>query len=375
MKSLSVLNEELLPLIDRSFPLPGRFRQSLKFDIAELSRLLTGSRGDRSETYLGKPNLLSAYLRYFLPWNLYRLCRLLPSLPITLEDGDAVTDLGSGPLTLVLALWMAKPEYRGLNLEFRCLDRTGAALEKGMELFRALAGKDCPWKIRPIRASLGAPIHGDKARLTTAVNLFNEVYQKIPEADRSWFNSMADKNARLLNALTAANGSILVMEPGNPRGGAFITALRAGLIPLGRLPIAPCPHQSPCPLDAAGKWCHFVFDTASGKGAAPPDLLKLSEAAGLPKERAALSFLLAGSASSAKNESSAGEFPVRIISDPFPVGSGIARYGCSEKGLILVTGTREKVEAAESGALIQTRLGPDSKRDQKSGALIAGLTD
>lgn len=118
-------------LIDRVFPLPRRFRRLLGRDVAELSRLLTADRKERGESYLGKPDLLSAYLRYFLPWNLYRLCRLLPALPLTLAGGDAVNDLGSGPLTLALALWICRPDLRPLALEFRCLDRTGTVLEAG----------------------------------------------------------------------------------------------------------------------------------------------------------------------------------------------------------------------------------------------------
>jgi hypothetical protein len=378
--------ENIITLIDRTFPLPGKFRRGLPQDVAELSRLLTGGRGDRTESYLGKPALLSAYLRYFLPWNLYRLCRLLPALPLPLEDGDALSDLGSGPLTLTLGLWLARPELRGLSLEFRCLDRTGAALDAGLELFHALAGPASPWKIRPIRAALGAPIHGRPARLVSAVNLFNELYGKLPETDRTGFYALAEKQARLLAAL-APGGSVLVVEPGNPRGGAFIAALRSRLLSAGLPPLAPCPHHGPCPLErepgrspkGGTRWCHFALDTA----AAPAELQRLSAAAGLPKERASLSFLLAGQA----GEGAGGQGPadheppepavlsIRHISDPFPVGGGgeYGRYGCSERGLVLVTGERRAVEACLSGALFQLPPARPERRDPKSGALVVEL--
>jgi hypothetical protein len=87
-------------LIDKVFPLPERFRVGLPRDVAELSRLLTSGRPERGASYLGKPALLSAYLRYFLPWNIYRLSRLLTSLSLELKPNDAVNDLGAGPLTL-----------------------------------------------------------------------------------------------------------------------------------------------------------------------------------------------------------------------------------------------------------------------------------
>ncbi|MDR1566171.1 MAG: rRNA methyltransferase, partial [Treponema sp.] len=132
------LSDRLLTAIDEACPLPGRFRSGLSGDVAELSRLLTKGREEKGESYLGRPNLLSAYLRYFLPWNVYRLCRLLPALPLGLADGDAVTDIGSGPCTLAIALWISRPELRSLRLEFRCLDRTAAVMDAGKRIFAAL---------------------------------------------------------------------------------------------------------------------------------------------------------------------------------------------------------------------------------------------
>lgn len=386
--------EGVIPLIGRTFPLPGKYRRGLPHDVAELSRLLTSGRGDRSEAYLGKPALLSAYLRCFLPWNLYRLCRLLPALPLDLGDGDGVTDLGAGPLTLTLALWLSRPELRDRSLEFRCLDRTGAALEAGAELFRALAGPGTPWKIRPVRAALGAPVHGGGARLVSAVNLFNELYGRFPETDRAGLEACAEKNARLLAGLAAPAGSILVVEPGVPRGGRFIAALRARLAARGRPPRAPCPHPGPCPLEGGpaarsrnpaegpapgggnAKWCHFALDTA----AAPEELRRLSAAAGLPKERAALSFLLSGPAGgpppAKEPEGGSAGFSARILSDPFPLSGAEAgrfgRYGCSARGLVLAVGERGEIEARQSGDLAVLEEGPE-RRDPKSGALLGYL--
>jgi hypothetical protein len=366
--------ERAFALIEELFPLPARFRPGLPRNVAELSRLLTGGRGERDEGYLGQPPLLSAYLRYFLPWNLYRLSRLLPSLPLALSPGDALTDLGSGPLTLPLGLWLFRPELRAVPLEVRCLDRTGAGLEAGKKLFAALAGSGCPWTIRTIRASLGAPVRGPRAALVTAVDLFTETLRDIPAASVRALGQTAEKQGRLLSALAAETGSILVLEPGVPQSGAFIAALRRALLDLGRPPLAPCLHAETCPLPGpqgtggAGKWCHFAF----GAEGVPSGLRRLSAAAGLPKERVVLSFLLAGPrGQTARTGAAREELPVRIISDAFPVasGGGYGRYGCSSRGLVLMAGSRGQAENQVSGTAL--RMVPDrrEKRDPKSGAL------
>jgi hypothetical protein len=373
---------ELPALTDRVFPLAQRFRRSLSRDTAELSRLLTGGREDRNQGYLGEAPLLSAYLRYFLPWNIYRLCRVLPVLPLSLNPGDAVTDLGSGPLTLPIALWISRPELRPLPLEFRCLDRTGAALDAGVKLFRALAGSGSPWILRTIRSSLGGRIYGKAARLVCAVNLYNELFWDISPGDRKKLAALAERQSRLLAALAGEGGLILVAEPGIPRSGEFLAALRASLMNLGHPPLAPCPHDGPCPCPGGlrEKWCHFAFDTAG----APEELDRLSLAAGIPKERAVLSFLLAGPAVKPPDKPSGGTvLPVRLISDPFPLsfsgggqktapgGTFFGRYGCSIRGLVLIRGSREDMEGGTSGDLLEVELPAGERRDLKSGALIA----
>jgi hypothetical protein len=380
-------------LADKVFPLPGRFRAGLSRDVAELSRLLTSGRGDLPEGYLGRPPMLSAYIRYFLPWNLYRLARLLPALPLALADGDAVTDLGSGPLTLPLALWIARPDFRPLALEFRCLDRTEAALKAGKRLFTALAGPEPPWKIRTIHASLNAPVKGKPAALVTAVNVYNEVFGGIPHTDSRALALTAGQEARRLAALSSPGGGILVAEPGVPRSGEFTACLRAALLERGLPPLSPCTHAGACPFPggktalsgrrAAGekqKWCHFVFDTPD----APRKLLELSAAAGLPKERAALSFVFAGAAARTAGKpalrSGTAEMAVRILSDPFPLPGGgrggrYGRYGCSERGAVLAVGEQQKIHALNAGSLIWMPAAAPGRerRDPKTGALEAAV--
>jgi hypothetical protein len=374
-------------LIDQTFPVPGRFRKDLPGNVAELSRLLTSARNERSLSYLNRPPLLSAYLRYFLPWNLYRLCRLLPGLELPLAPGDAVADLGSGPLTLPAALWISRPELRSFPLEFRCIDRSGTALEAGRKFFTALAGENCPWTVKTILGEvrpgparpLSVELRGKAPALIAALYLYNEICQSIPPEDTGALGRLAENQAAFLAGLGGDRGRILVLEPGVPRSGEFISLLRGSFLRLGCSPLAPCPHPGPCPLGKrVAKWCHFAFDTKD----APRALRSLSAAAGIPKERATLSFLLVEKKSPLAKAVKAGDASVtlspparvllRIISDPFPLSAGggeaYGRYGCGEGGLVLVRGGRRRIESLGSGALVRVSLG--AKRDLKSGALI-----
>ena len=402
--------DRLPGIIDKAFPVPGRFRSTLPRDVADLSRLLTAERQDRSVSYLGKPNLLQAYLRYFLPWNIYRLCRLLPVLPLSLKGGDAINDLGCGPLTFAAALWISRKELRTVPLEFRCVDRTPAVLEAGRKLFAALSaetakpsglaaaeadgsgGASCPWIIKTIRGEikksgfLSVHIKGKPAALTTAVNVYNELYWNFSPFDFEGILAFAEKSAGALSSLTDPSGSVFVMEPGIPRSGQFVALLRQSLMDESRFPLSPCLHNKPCPMllsstnengrrgthfkGGKGKWCHFAFDTED----APSVLQRLSAAAGIPKERAVLSFVFSGasgqlSPTDGKKAENRKALKVRVISDEFPAGDFWGRYGCSERGLVLARGGRRRLADFPSGAAGEFAL-LENVRDGKSGALV-----
>jgi hypothetical protein len=371
-KDTFLLLESVPALIEKVFPMPGRFHAKLPFHVAALSRLLTSERGERSLSYLSRPSFLSAYLRYFFPWNLCRLCLLLPSLDIALSYGDSITDLGSGPLTFVTALWISRPELRDTPLEFSCIDRSSPALEAGKKFFDALSGGS-PWKIHLIRgnidtrAKVGARRSGKPSALVCAVNVFNELYEDLPHSDTEGLARIAAAGARVMRGYAAPSAFILTVEPGVPRSGQFISLLRSAFLEIDRPPLSPCPHIGACPFPGGKKrWCHFAFET----GTAPKELLRLSTAAGIPKERLVLSYLLTGPVM--------GDYTVhasnvaRVISDAFPLPNNrFGRYGCSERGLVLLTGEKNSVEKTVSGSLVTPVFTADKQRDAKSGALLA----
>jgi hypothetical protein len=396
--------DKLLAAIKKAHPIPVRFRKDLPNDVAELSRILTFGRSELKGGYLGRPNLLSAYLYYFLPWNVWRLekvFQMAPVAPDTCVVSDAVTDLGAGPLTLPLALWTAFPELRAKPIEFRCIDANRQALKAGEAVFRALAGDASPWKLNLVTANMFDAVRGGKCAFVSAINVYNEIFWKLKHDDDDSLFRLAEREAARFGRLCGEGGSVLIMEPGIPLAGRFLAALRAELLTAGWAVRAPCTHNAACPTGgapvctapagsaptyaapagAAGKWCHFAFETTS----APATLHRLSGAAGLPKERATLGFLFAqkgGSQSLGRGSATDTGRRLRVISDPFPLPDGAwGRYACAEWGLTLLKGGRQRIAAAVSGSLIESALpaktehgiAAGAERDAKTGAAVYRL--
>jgi hypothetical protein len=158
----------LMDIIEESAPMPGNRRQDLRRDVLELWRELTSERADRKADYIGEPAKLAAYLRYFLPWNVVRLVPILAGLDLDLKPGDAVLDIGSGPLTVPIALWIARPELREMDLTIVSIDRVRRVLDAGtavLDGLRLRAGKGAPWKLESRKGIFPFELEeGDKER-------------------------------------------------------------------------------------------------------------------------------------------------------------------------------------------------------------------
>ena len=200
----------------------------------------------------------------------------------------------------------------------------------------------------------------------------------------------------------------LLIEPGVPKATRTLTLLRERFINAGKTITSPCPHHLTCPMNgfkaytgSSNKWCNFCFSTED----APARLLKLSEQAKLPKERATLIFvsavggdkMSAGAREAASGDKAPTSLTCRITSDPFRLPDyKIGYYGCSQLGLTLIktTGKVERNPNAKqkgvinhekefiikgplaSGDLIQIKIkkAPDQLPiDEKSGAVVVEL--
>lgn len=416
--------EKALAATARAFPVPGSHRRDLPFAVRDLSRLLTSERADMTRSYWSSPRFLSAYLHYFLPWNLYRMAWLLPSLDLGLASGARILDLGSGPLTLPLALWCARPELRSLPLSFICADVAAKPMELGRAILEDLGGESLPWRISLARAPLEKALAGPAQDLdcVMAGNMLNE----LSPSRRTPLEQRLEHMLAMARDRLAPGGRILLVEPGTRLGGKLVALARRGALRLGLAPLAPCTHDAPCPMldqrlhDAASPlfsgWCHFAHPAEQ----VPPALAHLAERAGMMKDGLALSCLLlqrpvqdtaAARSTFADDDSlealealyeeimeedgpvtraadpgrpnfpeksrapflekNGSRLAARIISAPIrlPDQEEAGRYACCEQGLALL------LDAARipSGAFALARS-EDGRRDSKTGALLLRRT-
>ncbi|MBO5691009.1 MAG: hypothetical protein J6R96_04020 [Spirochaetaceae bacterium] len=380
--------ENFESLVQGVRPLSSRQLLRLPENIRDVSHLLTDQRGGRRMGYLNDTVYLSAYMRYFQWWNLLRLTRLFAGLKpsqLNVPDNGICLDIGSGPLTVPIALWLARPDLREKKLTWYCLDHSQTALSLGEELYLAVAARSIadsaleqkslePWRIIRVKGELGESVR-QRAHLVTAANVFNEVVEesgKPPEFT-------AKRAADIIMHYKEASAQVLVVEPGTPPAVRFLTAFRGALARKGLNVVSPCPKGMewtegtaegkgcPCPMDGGrgNKWCHFTFSPED----APQKLQKLSSRAGLPKERASLAFVLASS-SAVNSGVKENQLEIRIISEPIKLpGERSGHYGCCRLGLVLV----ETATSLAPGALLHVQEPRSPRQDKKSGALVIKL--
>ena len=405
--SVAILNS-FDEIIQGVHPLNSRQLQTLPEHIRELSHQLTDDRASRRLGYMNDNIQLSSYVRYYTWWNLVRLTRLFANLPNSVfPTADTIClDLGSGPLTVVTALWLARPELRKLRLTWYCLDVSANSMALGEDIFLSIAAKAKaadesiePWKIIRIKGPFGTPIK-EKAGFLTCANMFNE----LDQASDMPPEFQTKKYYEQLSRYTEKDAGILLVEPGVPKAARTLSLLRTRYIKDGRTIAAPCPHAGDCPMSgfkaytgSKNKWCNFAFSTED----APARLQKLSVAAKLPKERATLSFMavapchaeLVSASTDTQKQRFRNKFgmteefstTIRITSDKLRLPNYMCGYyGCSQDGLVLVTLPDENNTRLpkppfrpQSGDLLSVPVKtkrPDSpSRDEKSGALIVKL--
>jgi ribosomal protein RSM22 (predicted rRNA methylase) len=379
-KGMVLLQEQ----IKRAFPLKAKHLATLPGTVRRLSAFLTVERENLPRDYMTRPEYLAAYLNYFLPWNIYRQGRLLQGLQLDLPEGARILDLGSGPLTFLQSMWLARPQLRGRALEYIAVDRSESALKAGRRILEGLQASDredsekSAWKVRTSR-SLSEKGRA-RADLLVAANFINELEGDSRGRQRRDAAEEGEASSEELllekwEQQVADNGAILLIEPAMRATSRRVSRVRQAALGRGWQVAAPCPHHGDCPMPGVrgGPWCHFNFRPDG----APDWLTRFSRSVRLPKERGSLSFLLltrgeACPVTVAVPGPARGNLMVRAISEPFDLPDwNQGSYGCCEKGLVLLQDRKSApAPAPRPGQLIEVSWPDRPEKDAKSGAWI-----
>lgn len=369
-KDAAAIIEKFDDIVSSTHPLNSKQRALLPQQISALSHNLTDQRGDRRMGYMNETTALSAYVHYFLWWNLVRLVKLFSNMDKSFFDFkyDCIfVDIGSGPLTVPIALLLARPELRKKNVTIYCIDISQQALSFGEDIFLSVAARleTTTWKIIRVKGTLDTSVK-DKADLVTCANMLNELHDDADMTPDFLAKKYTDRLVSFVDSKNA-KARILSIEPGDPRSARLVSLMRDAFIRKNFIPVAPCCHSETCPMDGkkGGKWCNFAFTVDN----APADLKRISEKANLAKERAVLSFVAVERGE--QKEENPSFITMRIASDPIRLpGHRTGYYACSSKGLLLAV-TNQKLFSGEKIKVPAPRK--PMPKDTKSGALIIDL--
>lgn len=365
-------------LLRKIIPMKEKHRKLLATGVRRLSGLLTTERESLPPDYMTRPEYLAAYLHYFMPWNIYRQARLLQGLDFSLTPGSTILDFGCGPLTFLQAMWMTRPHMRKNEYNYIGIDRSDSVLKAGRKLFEGLAGSQGKgWKIQTER-QLGAARKSAPADIIVAGNFINEL--NPPRSAPGEDVSAEDVLLQRWGALLKPDAAILIIEPGTRASSKQIVRMRESALSLGWKVVAPCAHSVECamPGNRGSAWCHFNFTPVD----IPEWLFKFSRKVKLPKERASLSFLLLvrGDKPPIKTVTpprpAADEGLVRVISESFDLPEDqMGRYGCSDRGLVLLQNPKTHQLGPQPGDLLVIKWPGQVARDLKSKALVIPASD
>ncbi|TPI08740.1 methyltransferase type 11 [Mesorhizobium sp. B4-1-3] len=181
---------------------------------------------------------VKAYLATRLPATYAAVRASLDALASARPDFQPKTllDIGAGPGTMLWATTDAWPE-----LEQAVLVEASAAVRKvGQSLAAGAIAARADWVAGDATIDLNDLKPAD---LVGIAYVLDEVAPaSLPKLVGRLWQLAAD--------------TLIIVEPGTPAGWQRILAARQQLIEAGAHVLAPCPHETPCPL-APPDWCHF----------------------------------------------------------------------------------------------------------------------
>lgn len=236
---------------------PRATRARLLADAAALSEAFTAERSELPGSYLNQPPLRAAYLAFIHPQQVLRgLSAVEETAARAARRGlwpsgrVRVADLGAGLGAMTQALLLAGVRPAEVTL----VDHQRSALAEARDLTLAVAGADAP-RLRTANARVHewlarAASEGWRYDLVLVGGLLNEL-------GSDWERAL-ERILAILDPAAPGGGLVLLVEPAIPAVARRLMALREAALG-ATTTIAPCTHQSGCPLLPLRKdWCFTV---------------------------------------------------------------------------------------------------------------------
>ena len=308
----------------------------LAAEVIRLSRLFTKDRASIPDKYLQNEGLRKAYLSYYLPSNLLKIC--LPLKELSLHQNNILSkehlrilDIGSGPGSAALGVleFFSRLEKKPV-LEFTAVDHVAENLRDAARFFASCQDRyDIKASMHTVKASvekLDQLLKGHHDLIILS-NMLSELFRN----DEERIGRRIDILNKILQPYLTHDGSCIIIEPALHDTSREMLSVRDGLLAQGFHVYSPCLMNENCPALANPKdWCHedVPWD--------PPAIIReIDKLTGLKKDSLKFSYVVLRKDNLSLTDIY-GPHSFRIVSEPIKSKGKIEFYLCGKGGRRLI---------------------------------------
>lgn len=239
--------------------------KKLAGDVKKISGEYLDSENFSVRGLFNEPDLINAYLIYYLPVNLVKLFPILDELVsshnIFCEDSLSVLDLGCGPGTFTLGFLEYISKNIALFSHIKNITLTG--LDQARENV-SLASKIINEYISsgPLPSGIRWKVHFQEGSIITPQRVLSESSNFNFIIAGNVLNEVKGENlaepAKALDRHLSARGALVIIDPGTRRSSRNLIMMRDLILRETSLNLyAPCLYTGTCPVIKNDKeWCH-----------------------------------------------------------------------------------------------------------------------
>ena len=304
--------------------LPEELRAAIEIETEAIPhRDLTLAVAELTESYkqgsAGGPAInsaakLAAYLQVRLPATFAANWRVFQEIAGLASEWQprSVLDLGAGPGT---TMWAAAGVFPSIE-SFGLVERDRKILEAGRRLAQSSS-------MRAVREAVWLPSDlGENAAAAADLVMISYALGEL---------ALPQRRSTIEFAWSRTKQMLVVIGPGTPVDFRTILDARAQLVEMGAHLLAPCPHDSACPMEDGSDWCHFAQRLERTS-----DHRRL-KAGALGYEDEKFSYLVASRSASER-------VTARILRHPQKHSGHVQLRLCTGSGLVQLTVTKSQKE-------------------------------